>query len=75
MLAQLSMFDPVRNRFSCLFSNFKLHCLMSFLLHDHRSTGNSCPMKNIPDPDLYKVTAPELAIDSQIEQCEIPATI
>jgi hypothetical protein len=51
--------------------NFKLQRLPGLLLHDGCS-GNGFPaMRHIAYPEFDNVAATKLAIDRQIEQCEV----
>jgi hypothetical protein len=65
------MIDPVANRVSRLFGNFKLNRLARLLLHHHRPFGNARTMSNIPNLDLDEITTSQLAIDGKIEQSQI----
>jgi hypothetical protein len=68
---QIGMIDPVANRVSRLFGDFKLNRLSRLLLHHHRSFGNARTMSNIPNSDLGEITTSQLAIEGKIEQSQI----
>jgi hypothetical protein len=67
---QIGMIDPVANRVSRLFRDFKLNRLPRLLLHHHRSFGNARTMSNIPNSDPDEITTSQLAIDGKIEQSQ-----
>jgi hypothetical protein len=68
---QIGMIDPVANRVSRLFGDFKFNRLPRFLLHHHRPFGNGRTMSNILNSDLDEITTSQLAIDGKIEQSQI----
>ncbi len=65
------MVDPARDSIPGVPCYLELNGPLRFLLHDHGSFGNGATMGNIFDSKFHQVTAPQLAIDCQIEQRQI----
>ena len=63
--------QPVADRGSGLLRDLKLHRPAGLLLDDHRSIANSAADEHVIDPQPDEITAPELAVDRQIEHRKI----
>jgi hypothetical protein len=54
-----------------LLGDFKLHRALGLLLHDDRSRADAITMRNVSDAQPDQIASTQLAVDGQVEQCEI----
>ena len=73
--AKTGLVDPRRHGFSGLFCNLELDGPTSLLLHEDGPAYHPVPVRDIPDTELYEIAGPELAIDSEVEQSELPGPL
>ena len=68
---QCRRLDPRFYAVSRLFRNLELHGSLRFLLHDSSPAGDLMPMANVANSQLGQITCAQLAVDRQIENCEV----
>ena len=73
--AKTGLVDPRRHGFSGLFCNLELDGPMSLLLHVDGTARYPVAVRDVPDTELYEIAGPELAIDSEVEQSELPGPL
>src|SRR5215470_1202422 len=70
-LASVKGGEPLANGSTGLLGNLELHRPASLLLNDGRAIANSPASEHVIDPQPDEITAPELAVDRQIEHRKI----
>ena len=70
--SQRSCSDPVGQCTAREVGDFELYWAMRLLLHDDAPRGDPITVGNIAHPELHEIAAPELTIDGQVEQRELP---
>jgi hypothetical protein len=56
---------------SRLFCNLKLYGTLCLLLHDDRPCSDPLSVRQISDPQFHQIARPQLAVDGQVEECQI----
>ncbi len=64
--------DPCRHALTSLFGNLELYRPLRLLLHDRRAASDVLAVTNVAHPQLRQITCPKLAVDGEIEHCQIP---
>jgi hypothetical protein len=67
--------DPGCYGRSRLLGNFELHRAMGLLLHNRCSRQYTIGQSNVSNMQLDQITSPQFAIDSKVEQREVPDPI
>src|SRR5437868_14279517 len=67
--------NPRCQHLPCLLCDLKLNRTLGFLLHDNRPSSNPVTVRYVTHSKTNQITRPQLAIDSQIEQCKIADAI
>ena len=63
--------DPVSDGISRWFRDLKLNGPLRLLLHDGGACADPLAVRDVAHPQFDQIAGPELAVDRQIEQCEI----
>jgi hypothetical protein len=63
--------DPDIDGLACLLGQFKLDRATGFLLHDNGTLFDTARHEDIADSQSHQITAPELAVDGQVEQGQV----
>jgi hypothetical protein len=66
--------DPIADCCSGLFGDFELDRSAGFPLDHRGAVPNSAPDAYVADLEPHEVTAPQLAVEGQIEQSEVAST-
>jgi hypothetical protein len=67
--------DPIADCCSGLFGDFELDRSAGFPLDHRGAVPDSAPDAHVVDLEPHEVTAPQLAIEGQIEQSEVASTL
>jgi len=67
--------NPRRHSLAGLLRDFELHGSMRLLLHDNGATGHAGPVRDIPDAQPHEITGPELAVDREVKQRNLPGSL
>jgi hypothetical protein len=73
--SKAGLLDPLLNGVARRRRDLELHRTLCLLLHDDGPRGDLVAMTDVPKLQLHQVTAPELAVDAQIEQRQFPHPI
>src|ERR1019366_4743830 len=68
------MRDPGRNCSARRFGDLKLNRPTGFLLKNQCSGCHALAVADVAHPKAHQVASPQFAVDSKIEQCEVPTT-
>src|SRR4030095_11397550 len=63
--------DPGCDRVPRLLSDLKLDRPLGLLLHHNRARGDSISVDHIADAEANQIAAAQLAVNCEIEQCEL----
>jgi hypothetical protein len=71
---QPRLLDPLLRRVSSDLGDLELNRSLGLVLHHQGSRRYSIAVANVPDLQAHQVATAQLAVDSQVEQCELPHT-
>jgi hypothetical protein len=69
--SQPRLLDPLLNRIAGRRCDLELHWALRLVLHHHGSGCHLVTVTDIPDLQAHEVAAAKLAVDSQVEECEL----
>jgi hypothetical protein len=72
---QVCELDPVLNRVTSRCRDLELDGTLGLVLHHNSPRGQLAAVADIPDFESYEITAAKLAVDSQVEECELAHAI
>src|SRR4030095_3030958 len=72
---QLGLLDPLLHGIPSCRSDLELHRALRLVLHHHGAGCHLIAVADVPDLEANEVAATELAVDAEIEECQLTQSI